>query len=247
MVSPRPVTQDQISLQDCPITIPTQDLWWSSDSTDAPSAIPGPVVPHDASETNPVSGSVVKPPQDGVTCQMMPQQLQYLIDSAVQRSLAAGFWPPSGSGSERLVASASPERENPEDYCSAGAPASPTGSHRSHPSSLADMNSGEQGLSDQPAFTGLFPQALFPSLLFKVVNIAQFTSEASPPPSTPAPGSLDPLFAEPAKPVMAIPTPPLFLNVIKKQWVSPGSAPSPSSNDRKNFTVAADSSSGSVC
>lgn len=53
-------------------------------------------------------------------------------------------------------------------------------------------------------------------------------------------GSLNPVFAEPTKPVDSVPVPPLFLDVVRKQWSSPGSALVPSSTDCKYFNVAPD-------
>lgn len=108
----------------------------------------------------------------------------------------------------------------------------------SHPSVLDDVESQEldlledEGLPpEQLAFMGVFPQALFKSLLFKAVSTAQLGYVHTEPSPTSAPGSLNPLFAEPAKPVTSIPMPPLFLDVIKKQWASPGASPAPSSMD----------------
>lgn len=111
-----------------------------------------------------------------------------------------------------------------EDSLPTGAPGSPTTSHGSCPSLLEEVYSQEPDLSDdeglpseQPAFTGLFPLALFKSLLLKVVNTAQFGSgsaETIPPTSC---GSLDPMFVEPIKPVDSIPAPSLFLDVVRKQ------------------------------
>lgn len=99
----------------------------------------------------------------------------------------------------------------------------------------------DEGLPpEQPAFTGLFPQAPFKSLLFKAVNTAQLGSGPPEPAPQSAPGSLNPLFAEPSRPVSSIPTPPLFLNVVKKQWAAPGAAPVPSSMGRNNCNVAMD-------
>lgn len=69
-------------------------------------------------------------------------------------------------------------------------------------------------------FTSLFPQAIFKSLFFKVVNAAQLGSSPQEPTPSAVPGSLNPLFAEPAKPVTSIP--PLFIDVIKKQWLHLG-------------------------
>lgn len=109
------------------------------------------------------------------------------------------------------------------------------------------MDSGEPELSedeglppDQPAFTGLFPQSLFKSLLLKAINTAQLGSTSEPAPPQSGPGSFNSLFTEPAKAVTYIPTPPLFLEVLKKQWASPGSAPVLTSTDKRNFNVSSD-------
>lgn len=81
---------------------------------------------------------------------------------------------------------------------------------------LGTYLSKDEGLQpDKPAFTGLFPQALFKSLLHKAILTAQLSSPLAPPdPATTEKGSLDPLFAEPSRPVDTIPTPPLFLDIV---------------------------------
>lgn len=126
-------------------------------------------------------------------------------------------------------------------------PASPTSSHVSCPSFLEEVEPHELDLSEdeglppeQPAFTSLFLQALFKSLLFKAVNAAQVGPGSSEVVLPSSQGSLNPLFAEPASPVDSIPAPPLFLDVVRKQWSSPGSAPTPTSADGNNFNVAPD-------
>lgn len=138
------------------------------------------------------------------------------------------------------------DRGDNEDALSIAGSDSLALSYISRPSAVEDVDpqepevSEDEGLPpDQPAFTGLFPQALFKSLLFKAVNTAQLGTSAQPDPPA-VPGSLNPLFAEPPKPVTAISTPPLFLDVIRKQWSSPVSAPVPSAMDHKNFTVSQD-------
>lgn len=154
---------------------------------------------------------------------MSLEQLQRMIDAAVQQSLLAHFLPPSRDVSMRSVASTSPERVYDKDSLSIQAPDSPAPSHVSHTLSLREVEQQEPGLSedegllpDQPSFTGLFPQALFKSLLFKAVNTAQLGSTAAEPAPS-SKGSLDPLFVELSKPVDFIPTAPLFLDVLKKQ------------------------------
>lgn len=126
-------------------------------------------------------------------------------------------------------------------------PGSLAPSHRSNLLLLGEVEprepdlSEDEGLSpEEPAFTGLFPQALFKTLLFKAVNAAQLGScstELVPPPSH---WSRNPLFVEPTKPLDSIPAPPLFLGVVRKQWSLSGSAPVLFSANRKYFSVAPD-------
>lgn len=86
---------------------------------------------------------------------------------------------------------------------------------------LEEVDHQDPDLSDdegqQPAFTGLFPPAVFKTLLFKASNVAQLdplvAEEAPPPPQRP----FNPLFLEPAKPVDSVPAPLLFLDVIQCQ------------------------------
>lgn len=135
-----------------------------------------------------------------------------------------------------------------EDSLSIEAPDSPISSAGSLTYSLAEMDLLEHDLSEdeglppnQPAFTGLFPQALFKSLLFKAINTAHLGSTLSTPPLPPSSQeALDPLFVEPPRAVDSIPTPQLFLDVIKKQWTLPGSASAPTATEHKNFNMAPD-------
>lgn len=76
-----------------------------------------------------------------------------------------------------------------------------------------DLSDDEDLPPEQAAFTGLFPPALFKSLLFKAVNTAQLASTEMIPPTSR--GSLDPMFAELTKPVDSIPVPLLFLGSQK--------------------------------
>lgn len=225
---PRPVTPDQLSLQDCPVAISTDDLWGSAFLSQPASSDPpvsqGPSVPPSAAV-----------PPVAVPCQLLPDQLQHLFEAAVQKSLSAGFRPPSCHGSVRSASSISPEQRVLESSQAARGPDSPTCSHSSQPSTSADVDFSDSGLlddenlpPDQPAFTGLFPQSLFKSLLFKAVNSARLSSPIADPVPVSSSGSLDLMFAEPSRPVTSIPTPPLFLDVVKRQWSSLGTAPLPS-------------------
>lgn len=75
-------------------------------------------------------------------------------------------------------------------------------------------------------------------MLFKASNAAQLgTSLVGNEPSASSHEVQNPLFLEPTKPVDAIPAPRLFLDVIQHQWTSPGTAPAPSSSDRRFFNL----------
>lgn len=103
-----------------------------------------------------------------------------MIATAVQQSLSARFLPPSRDASVRSFASVSPDRDYNVDSLFVAGLDSPAHSYVSHPSALGEVEPQEPDLlededlpPEQPAFTGLFPQAIFKSLLFKVVNTAQ--------------------------------------------------------------------------
>lgn len=232
------VTLDQLSLWDCPLTISTTGLWGSVSASNSAPPVSDPVAHEPAVDPTPSQASV---------CQHIgPEQLQQMIAAAVQQSLSATL-PTSRVPSVIDCPSISLDSDDQEDSLSAAGHNSPTASHYSCPSRLGDVDSCEPDLSDdeglppeQPAFSGLFPQALFKSLLYKAVNTVQLGSTVPESISPPVQGKLNPLFEEPAKSITSIPTPPLFLDVLKRQWASPGSAPLPSSMDQKNFNIAAD-------
>lgn len=69
--------------------------------------------------------------------QLSPEQLQLMIDAAVQKSLAARSCRSSRAGSVRSASSVSTERKAPEGV-HARSPDSPTCSHASQPSGFAD-------------------------------------------------------------------------------------------------------------
>lgn len=86
----------------------------------------------------------------------------------------------------------------------------------SQPSSSANEASHDFDLLEdedlppsQPTFMGLFPQALFKSLLHKAIITAQLDSQAPMPVApTTSKGALNLLFAEPSRLVDIIPNPP---------------------------------------
>lgn len=143
------------------------------------------------------------------------------------------------------LASDSPVDHCLEDLQSFQDLGSPAPSHRSHPSLLEEVDHRDPDLSDddgllpeQLALTGLFPPTIFKSLLFKATNVAHLSSPPAgdiPPPSHEVSA---PLFSELSKAVDAIPALCLFLNVVQRQWTTPGSAPIPSSTDRQFFNIA---------
>lgn len=103
-----------------------------------------------------------------------------------------------------------------------------------------DLSEDEGLILDPPAFTGLFPPALFKSLLHKARTTThlgvQATSLETPlGPQGPSQG----LFAQPTA-KQEIPTPKLFLDVVQKQWTHPGSYPTPSGNDQRFYNVGPD-------
>ncbi|XP_060549504.1 uncharacterized protein LOC132712369 [Pantherophis guttatus] len=217
------VQVDQLSLQDCPAVIQPDALWGVAAVSDpvpaTSSGMPPPALPVS-------SGSVSAPPptvSDSGAAQkhdfISPQQIHRWIATAVQQSLASQVGPVSRAASIRSGLSTSRVDVLQDDILSIDAPDSPVASVSSHASSLAEEVSHELDLSedeglppDQPAFTGLFPQALFKSLLHKAVLTAQLGSPASAQPvPTTSQRALNSLFAEPSKPVDIIPPPLCFL------------------------------------
>lgn len=179
---------------------------------------------------------------------LSPDQIQQIIVTAVQQSLVSQFMPANRAASVQSGASTSWVEVAEDDALSIEALDSPISSISSRTSSQAEEDppdfdlSEDEGLPlDQPTFMGLFLQALFKSLLHKAVTTAQLGSPSPPSaPLTAAQGTLNPLFAEPSRPMDYILTPPLFLNIIRKQWSSPGSASAPTATDCRNFNMAQD-------
>lgn len=106
----------------------------------------------------------------------------------------------------------------PEDLQSFQDPGSSVLSQGSHPSLGEEVEHKEQDLSNDEgllpelsAFTGLFPLAIFKSLLFKASNTACLGSSlAGDEPQTSRERS-NALFSEPNRAVDVVPVPPLFL------------------------------------
>lgn len=134
---PPSMTPDQVSLQDCPVTIPTAVFWGPVLSAEP---VPPPVVPvvldsvvHP--QSSPAPDPVEVPPSHQPVCNQYlgPEQMQQMITTAIQQSLAAGLHPTGRVSSVRSFVSVSLER----DYSfSAGDPGSLTSSIDSHPSNF---------------------------------------------------------------------------------------------------------------
>lgn len=94
---------------------------------------------------------------------------------------------------------------------------------------------------DRPAFSGLFRSSLFKSLLHKAKptsNMGRSTSTADQPQDIPDPH--EGLFSEIVPEQDIILSPKLFLDVIQRQRLQPGSVPAPNRNDRKLYSVDQD-------
>lgn len=93
-------------------------------------------------------------------------------------------------------------------------------------------------MPDQPAFVGLFQPQIFKSLLHKAktstkLGITQIPSESAQGSADPA----NPLFAEPSIESEEVLTPRLFLDIVQRQWTSPGSGPNPSGLDKRLYNT----------
>lgn len=84
--------------------------------------------------------------------------------------------------------------------------------------------SDEEGLFlDQPVFKGLFRPHLFKALLFKAkASMKLGTATSRPERSMAERDPADLFFSEPATEMEAIPAPPLFFDMIQRQWASLG-------------------------
>lgn len=92
----------------------------------------------------------------------------------------------------------------------------------------------------KPTFSGLFQPSLFKPILFKAKATAKFGDK--PPDTTVKPQgmSAETIFAEQAIEAETVPTPKIFLDLVKRQWASPTSGPMSTSNDRTFFNVDKD-------
>lgn len=99
--------------------------------------------------------------------------------------------------------------------------------------------SEEEGLSpEQLIFRGLFRPHLFKALLFKAKASTKLgTADAKPGGSLTEQDPADLLFAEPATETDTIPAPPLFLDMIQRQWASLGSHPNTSSYECRYYNA----------
>lgn len=174
-----------------------------------------------------------------------------MIARAIAQGIASGMQH-QFQGSRRK-SSHGPPRGHPDQP-------DPTGSreHRSCSPSTASEGSGSEeeeqkdlGFSEDedsqvpevPAITGLFPPAMFSSLLRKAKATAEldgtpYPNQAAATPSTSG-GTRKGPFHRPQVQKEEIPTPDLFLEVLKSQWAKPGTFPTPGSNDRRFYNLNA--------
>lgn len=104
-----------------------------------------------------------------------------------------------------------------------------------------DLLDNEDLMPDQPTFVGLFCPQLFKSLLHKAKTTTQHgTVQTAPVTATGLDNPVDLLFAEPTIELEEIPAPRLFLDIVHRQWTSPGSGRSPSGLDRCLYNMGTD-------
>lgn len=104
-----------------------------------------------------------------------------------------------------------------------------------------ELSEDEGLMPDQPAFAGLFCPSLFKSLLFKAKNTARLgTHLPSPDPTSETADAKDSLFSEPTTEAEVVPSPRLFLDVVQRQWASPGTGSNPSNLDKKFYKMGPD-------
>ncbi|KAK9401019.1 hypothetical protein NXF25_011733 [Crotalus adamanteus] len=82
---------------------------------------------------------------------------------------------------------------------------------------------------------GLFDHSFFNSLLLKACTTANLAQEQENPPISQGPHAI---YTEPSVSQNHIPCPPLFLNIVQKQWEKLGSPLSPGAVERTLFNVA---------
>lgn len=90
---------------------------------------------------------------------------------------------------------------------------------------------------DKPVFTGLFNPNMFKTLLYKAKTTANLGVAAG---ASDRSAEQDPnahLFTEPVTTQEVVPSPKLFVDIIRKQWNQPRSLSNPSGLDKKMYTV----------
>uniref|UniRef100_A0A8C6XA67 C2H2-type domain-containing protein n=1 Tax=Naja naja TaxID=35670 RepID=A0A8C6XA67_NAJNA len=228
----------------------TTDTPLATDSL--PAGLPGPLEtgPLPASPTYPLleqslfgPPSLTKfsgPPHPSVSGSFLPYMhpTSYALPQAAVQNRLRPFLP-AGQG---LPVSNAVWKKSQES--GAYIPAESSHSITSDSGQLMDRNySDDEGLNDadQGSVPGLFQPAIFRSLLFKAKKATG--RGLAPEPQEPADLSEDPndpLFSKKTVTADVIPAPKMFTTVIQRQWSSLGSAPSPSSLDKKLFNVGGD-------
>lgn len=176
--------------------------------------------------------------------------MRVLIAEAIKQGITAGM---QQTRQARSVASEfcmhpgqHQTSQPPREFSALQGPCSPASSRQSQSLFLEEEGqknlqlSEDEGLiPDQPAFAGLFCLSLFKPLLFMAKNTARLGAiPATSDPALELANPADSLFPEPTTETEVVPAPKLFIDVVQRQWASPGSGPSPSTNDRKYYNMA---------
>lgn len=175
-VQPPTVPSDQASLKDCPVVIHTDTMWGTATETvpelSTEDGAASPALPASSAPSSTQSPATLDPGRNQQAAFLSPDQIHQIVAATVQQSLASQFRPSCRARSVSSGFSASCSEVCCEKPLKVGAPVSPASSTGSHVSSSAEMDlqdfdlSEDEGLPpEQPAFTGLFPQALFKAVV----------------------------------------------------------------------------------
>lgn len=145
---------DQVSLQDCPISIQTSYLWGTSNPPVAES-VPSNLDPTHLSSSAALTSTEVAPISDHGHNFLLPDNFQHMVDAVVQQSLSARFRASSRGTAVRSFAS-----DCLEDSISDGDPDSPNKSQLTHMSYLGEDEPPEPDLSEDKVFLWKSPPLL---------------------------------------------------------------------------------------
>ncbi|XP_032069896.1 uncharacterized protein LOC116506324 [Thamnophis elegans] len=103
----------------------------------------------------------------------------------------------------------------------------------------SDLSEDEDLTPDQPTFIGLFKPAVFKSLLLRAKKIAKVGLTPPQGSDSRMGESMDPLFLERTVEKEVILSTKLFLDLVQRQWGSPGSGPLPDSRTHRDLKIKA--------